>query len=107
MGPTETTREKIARATVDAINAMVSRLGEESYYLAYNATTGKYRIYGDCVDSHSESYLYAVLTFEEDQLRVDLQDCKHREFEYANPDYMQLVLEAVHPGSKLITLNWD
>jgi len=99
--------EKITLATVDAINAMVKRLGEESYYLAFNATTGKYRIYGDIVDSHSESDLYAILTFDEDRLHVALQDCGHREFIYADPDYMLLVLEALHPGSKLIKLNWD
>jgi hypothetical protein len=82
-----TVKEQIAQATVDAINAMVKRLGEESYYLAFNSATGKYRIFGDITDSHSESYLYAVLTFDDDRLRVALQDCGHREFEYADPNY--------------------
>lgn len=102
-----TTIENIARATAEAINAMIKRLGEETYYLAFNAATGKYRIYGDISDSHSESSLYAILTFDEDRLHVALQDCGHREFRYSEPYYLELVLEAVHPGSKLITLNWD
>lgn len=95
-----TIREQIAQSTTDAINAMVKRLGEDSYYLTYNAYTGKDRIFGDIYDSHSVSYLYAVLTFDDDRLRVALQDCGHREFEYADPYYQQLVLEALHPGSK-------
>ena len=70
---------------MDAINAMVKRLGDESYYLAYNAATGKYRIFGDCEDSHSESYLYAVLTFDEDRLCVSLQDCGYREYLVCRP----------------------
>jgi len=40
-----TDTEKITLVTVDAINAMVKRLGDESYYLAFNSATGKYRIY--------------------------------------------------------------
>ena len=95
-----TIREQIAQSTTDAINVMVKRRGEDSCYLAYNAYTGEDRIFGGIYDSHSESYLYAVLTFDDDRLRVALQDCWHREFEYVDPYYQQLVLEALNHGSK-------
>ena len=88
-----TAREKTARATVDAINAMVKRLGDEDYYLAYNSATRKYRVYGDISDSHSESSLYAILIFEEDRLlgrfarlrTQGIQICRPRIYLYIGP----------------------
>ena len=99
--------QAIVTGTIDAIHAMVKRQGAEDYYLGYCAATGKYRIFGDITDSHSESSRFAILHFEDDKLIVSLQDCGEREYEYCDPDFLTHVLEDLHPGSTTILLKWD
>lgn len=98
-------KDQIVQTTLDAINTMVKQQADPSYYLAHNAYTGKHRVFGDVADSHYESSLFAILSFEDEHLHVSLMDCGYRDFLYADPDYIPLVLGCLHPGSKLIGLD--
>lgn len=96
----------IEHSTLDALQTLVRQSADVSYYIgSCPARPHHYRIWGDVTDTHYETALYAQLFFKEDHLHIELEDCDYRDFEYANPDFLPLVLGLLHPGSRLIRLS--
>ncbi len=95
----------ITASTIEAINAMVKTSGDEDYYLGFNAHTGRYRVWGDVLDTHYATRLYAFLMFEDDHLCIGFEDCNYKRVDYNDPDYLTKVVTLLHPGSKLLALS--